>query len=608
MRIPIFIKEVLITITLLLAVAVPITYQSANQFEADSRKREEFFINELAAARAKEIDSIIKNAIEKTQNIGTMVVNSVNSSSEDVHNNITDAIARDKDLFAVDVYQILKDKIKLLKRVTNEERFTDLNYDSSYIDQLRKSQNFPIHSPTQGKIEIQNSSVPKGIALFSIGIPLIKDKDNRITHIALADFSLSRLQKSFTSDDPTRILFLVDSKGNVIAHQTESLALGRNNFKNAPFVSEALQNKEPRFQKRFLEKDKKSYYIGSRAKSALGTMVIAQTPEDVILEPAFLARRQSIYITGLVISGSLFLIFIFSMTLIKPIEVLATIIKVVAKGNFSVSARRLIKSKDEVGDLAIAFDKMTEGLKERDKVKTLFSKFHGSTIAEDLMNKKIGVGGLNKEVTVFFSDIRGFTKFSESRTPEEVVEMLNEYFGIMVRIIQQNHGIVDKFIGDAIMAVWGAPKGNPRDAHNAVRACLEMRKALDEMNRRRLAKQTQPIMIGMGLHSGRAISGTIGSDERMEYTVIGDSVNMASRIEASTKAFGADLLISESTAKIVESEFALEVAGNVEVKGKSQALSLLKVIGYKSKTGEVTPVKTPYSDYEREKADKIKIA
>jgi adenylate cyclase len=337
-------------------------------------------------------------------------------------------------------------------------------------------------------------------------------------------------------------------------------------------------------------------------------MIVAQTSEEIILEPANLAKRKSIFITGLVISASLFLIFIFTMTLIKPIEILATIIKVVARGNFSVSARRLIKSKDEVGDLAVAFDKMTEGLKERDKVKTLFSKFHGSTIAEDLMNKKIGIGGSNKEVTVFFSDIRGFTNFSESRTPEEVVEMLNEYFGIMVRIIQQNHGIVDKFIGDAIMAVWGAPKGSGRDPFNTVKACLEMRKGLEELNRKRIAKGTPPIMIGMGVHTGRAISGTIGSDERMEYTVIGDAVNMASRIESSTKAFGVDLLVSESTAHLIEGEFALDLAGSAEVKGKAQPLKLYRVVGYKSKTGEIIPITTPYSDYEKEKADKVKIA
>ncbi len=607
MRKPIFIRQVLFTLFILLFAAIPITYKSAMLFEQDSKKREDFFNIEAATSKSNEVNQIINNSIEKTHNIGSLIVELASDSSLDAQKKLEGAVARDRDLFAVDVYTIHADKIKLLRRITNENRFVDYKFDSSYIDQLRKSQNFPIHVLSQNKIEIQNSSVPKGIPLFTVGIPLVKEKDGTITHVALADFALTRLQKTFSAES-TRSLFLTDARGNVLAHQDEALALNRANIKSSPFVAEALSKNLPRFQKRFFDPQKKGYFLGAGVHSALDTIVFVQTSEDVILEPSRLAKREGIFITGLVISASLILIFLFSMTFTKPIEILNTIVKVVARGNFSVSAKRLIKNKDEVGDLAIAFDQMTEGLKERDKVKTLFSKFHGSSIAEDLMHKKIGVGGANKEVTVFFSDIRGFTKFSESRTPEEVVEMLNEYFGIMVRIIQQNHGIVDKFIGDAIMAVWGAPKGTPRDAFNAIRASLEMRKSLDELNRKRIAKRLPPIMIGMGVHTGRAISGTIGSDERMEYTVIGDTVNMTSRIESSTKAFGSDLLISESTASIVGQEFALELAGAAEVKGKTEPLKLYRVLGYLSKNGDVTLVKTPYSDYEKEKADKVKVA
>ena len=118
--------------------------------------------------------------------------------------------------------------------------------------------------------------------------------------------------------------------------------------------------------------------------------------------------------------------FLFSLTLSKPIEVLAELIKEIPKGNFNISARKKVTSHDEVGDLAVAFDHMTEGLKERDKVKNLFNKFHGSSVTENLLQQEVSVGGTRKEVTVFFSDIRGFTKFSEGHTPEEVVSMLNE--------------------------------------------------------------------------------------------------------------------------------------------------------------------------------------
>jgi adenylate cyclase len=250
---------------------------------------------------------------------------------------------------------------------------------------------------------------------------------------------------------------------------------------------------------------------------------------------------------------------------------------------------------------------MIIGLKERDKVKNILNKFHGSSITEDLLKNDIGLGGTRKDVTVFFSDIRGFTKFSEGHTPEEVVTMLNEYFQIMVSIITTNGGVVDKFVGDAIMAVWGAPNSTENDQLMAVKACLEMRVALAELNERRMARGESEIRIGMGLHSGPAISGTIGSTERMEYTVIGDTVNMASRIESSTKAFGADLLVSEDVVRPINSDFIFELAGTAEVKGKSEPIKMYKVKGA-IENGEHILIQTPYSDYEAEHAEKVKVA
>lgn len=609
MRFPIFIKTNLIAIILLLFAALPITIWSTNEFEKTSRYQEEDINLKLAFSKSNEINYIIDNAIEKARNLGTLALNAQSGTTPELESKLESAFSQNKDIYALDLYSIdpLTQKTKMIKRLTEAERFIAYKYDISYIDQLRKSQNFPTQDVIQGKILIQNSSMDKGIPLFTIGVPLAKDSTGQVSHILIADYSLARLQKSFSANG-YRTFFLVDEKGITLAHQDDKLALNRTNLSNHVIVEKAITSSEPNNQKRYFDNEKKAYFYGTYVRSALNTFIVSVVPEDVILLPARKVRHGSFFFLGILISISILGVFIFSISITNPIEKLASLIKVVAKGNFSVSARKLIRSKDEVGDLAKAFDNMTEGLKERDKVKTLFSKFHGSSITEDLLNKQVGVGGSNKEVTIFFSDIRGFTSFSESRSPEEVVNMLNEYFAIMVRIIQQNHGIVDKFIGDAIMAVWGAPKTTKRDAQNAVRACLEMRRALGELNQKRIAKGQPPILIGMGLHSGPAISGTIGSDERMEYTVIGDTVNMTSRIESSTKAFGTDLLISEATAQAVSDEYALEIAGSAEVKGKSEPLKLFKVIGFKSENGEITEVKTPYSSYEAEHADKVKVA
>jgi len=253
-------------------------------------------------------------------------------------------------------------------------------------------------------------------------------------------------------------------------------------------VQKAMSQKSPQFQTKFTDPDSDQTYFGAAVKTTFGATLISQISEATILEVSQEVKRRSIFVAGSAISLAIFFIFLFSMTLTSPIEKLAEMIKIVSKGNFDVKARSQVHSKDEVGDLAEAFDQMTDGLKERDKVKNLFSKFHGSSVADDLINNDIGVGGQNKEVVVFFSDIRGFTAFSEKRSPEEVVTMLNEYFAVMVALINKHGGVVDKFIGDAIMAIWGAPKGSEQDAFNAVRCCIEMRRALNELNEKRIAR------------------------------------------------------------------------------------------------------------------------
>jgi len=230
-----------------------------------------------------------------------------------------------------------------------------------------------------------------------------------------------------------------------------------------------------------------------------------------------------------------------------------------------------------------------------------------ASVTEELLKNEVGLGGKRKNVTVFFSDIRGFTDMSEKNTSEEIVSMLNEYFEVMVHVINKNGGVVDKFIGDAIMAVWGVPNEDENDAINAVKACLEMRLALNTLNESRINRGLVPIKIGMGLHSGEAISGQIGSSERMEFTVIGDAVNTASRIEGSTKSFGTDLLISTEVVSKIGDRYLLVQAGSAKVQGKKDQLTLFKVRGVLF-NGQEQIVETPYSTYEAVEDKKSKIA
>lgn len=336
-------------------------------------------------------------------------------------------------------------------------------------------------------------------------------------------------------------------------------------------------------------------------------MIMGEMTQASIMAPSKLAKDTSLFILGIILSLSFFFSVLFAHTLSKNLEKLKDFAHRIAQGDFDVEASKEIKSKDEIGILAEAFDDMTQGLRERDKIKNIFTKFHGSVITDTLMDQEDLRKGKTCEAVVFFSDIRGFTDFSQSRSPEEVVSMLNSYFEVMVGIINKHGGVVDKFVGDAIMAVWGAPNGTPEDARNAVLACLEMRQALAEFNQKRIEEGHTPIKMGMGLHAGQVVSGTIGSNDRLEYTVIGDTVNTASRIESSTKAFGTDLLISEEVVKRTEDQFLVTFAGSTKVKGKDAPLKLAKVQGYYDEELNPTIVKTPYSEYEAEDCDKVKV-
>jgi adenylate cyclase len=617
MRIPISTKLISVTILTVVASAAAITLISSEYFEKKAAEQIDIANLESAAGKAKEINNILTSFVDKSRVIGSVLLknsnldlgsttNNVGGDSNALKDDLLFNFTKDKNFIAVEVLKIDGSSLETVARRVKDDFFASYNLSGSYINQLREQQKFPIRNLALGNIEVKNSSYPKSPAMFTIGLPLVHDAQGKITHVVLAYIALSPLEKPFT-EPSERTQFLVDRSGEVLAHKEESKAFARLDMSSSPFVKKALAQTSTQYQTKFLDTESSQQFFGAAVSTSFGARVISETSEATILEVSNEVKRRSIFVAGCAVSAAIFFIFLFSMTLTSPIEKLAEMIKLVSKGNFEVKARDQVRSQDEVGDLAEAFDQMTEGLKERDKVKSLFSKFHGVAIAEDLISKDITVGGQTKEVVVFFSDIRGFTSFSENRTPEEVVEMLNEYFSVMVQLINAYGGVVDKFIGDAIMAVWGAPHGTVNDAKKAVRASLEMRKALEKLNQRRIARNQPPIHIGMGVHAGKAISGTIGSNERMEYTVIGNTVNTASRIEASTKAFGSDLLISESVIEKIGNNFLVELAGDAEVKGRSESIKMFKVRGYLAESGQYIEVKTAYSDYQAEGADKVKI-
>jgi adenylate cyclase len=201
---------------------------------------------------------------------------------------------------------------------------------------------------------------------------------------------------------------------------------------------------------------------------------------------------------------------------------------------------------------------------------------------DDFLN---ALGGTRRPMTVFFSDVRGFTSFAEKEDAHAIVGQLNEYLGEMVGIIFRHQGTVDKFMGDGIMAVWGnvVSEGVAKDAANAINAALEMLEKLKTLNDAWTTRGLTPFAIGIGLHHGEAVFGNIGSSEKMEPTVIGDTVNLASRVEGLTKKYGVTLCITQPLADLVADQFALRPVDLVQVVGKSRPVEILTVVGTRDK-------------------------
>lgn len=278
---------------------------------------------------------------------------------------------------------------------------------------------------------------------------------------------------------------------------------------------------------------------------------------------------QTIAISFMAIFYIIVAAYFISKSITDPIKELNKAMKKVAIGEIETKAH--IISSDEVGSLAKGFNLMTSGLRDRENIKRIFGHYVSTEIRDEILSGSFELGGQNVEATVLFADIRDFTTLSENNKPEKILAILNSYFTEMVEAITQNGGIVDKFIGDAIMAYFGPPKYEGNHAEQALAAAKEMLSRLDSYNLMQESKGLPKINIGIGINTGELIMGNIGSENRREFTIIGDTVNTASRIEGITKIYHKNILYSEATFKLLGSGIYL---GEVDLKGKQRKVKI----------------------------------
>jgi len=255
----------------------------------------------------------------------------------------------------------------------------------------------------------------------------------------------------------------------------------------------------------------------------------------------------------------------------------------VEEGSFNVALDT--SRADEFGRVAEGINNMIRGLVQRERIREAFGHFVAPEVAKDFLERYISdknklLGGEKKQLTVLFSDIRNFTPLAESMEPEALTEFLNSYFSEMVIAVRSNGGVIDKFMGDAIMAIFGLIPNTQRSQQaQAIDAALEMIQRLESFNQTR--KQTNPdapkITAGIGIHSGEVVAGYIGSEDRLEFTVVGQNVNIAARIEGQCTHPAPSLLFSETLAQQIENDFAIQKVLTTELKGVSDLVTLFTI-------------------------------
>lgn len=300
-------------------------------------------------------------------------------------------------------------------------------------------------------------------------------------------------------------------------------------------------------------------------------------PLEVYLDRLADLRRTIVQVSLAAALATLVLGLVFARRLTRPISALTRGVARVAAGDLSSSLP--VESKDEVGQLTRAFNGMIEGLRQRDFIRNTFGRYVSPEIARTLLESPEGLrlGGEKREVTILMSDLRGYTRLAEESDPAIVVQTLNGYLGRMTEIIVAHGGTIDEFIGDAIFAIFGAPLAMPDHPTRAAACALAMQLAMDDVNRENAARGLPRLDMGIGLNTGEAVVGNIGSEKRAKYGVVGSVVNLAARVEAST--VGGQILLSPYTYERIRDLAEVGPPMPVTFKGIKEPLPLYELRG-----------------------------
>ena len=292
------------------------------------------------------------------------------------------------------------------------------------------------------------------------------------------------------------------------------------------------------------------------------TLYSPMTPASVLQH-----LRTELFFNALIFMGvGAWLTFLVSGNLTGPLQEIVRVLRRVKDGDFNRKVQ--VTSNDEIGYTGDAINEMTDGLRERDFIKETFGKYVAAEVRDEVLSGRVSLDGEVKEVTILFADLRDFTPMTESHPPQLVVRIINRYFEAMGEAIQQEKGLVLQFLGDEIYAVFGAPVYRPDHPVRALKAAVSMNRRLVDLNAKFEQQGWPPLRHGIGIHSGEVVAANIGSPDRLSYLLVGDTVNLASRLQGLSKKVGEDIVVSESTKNRAADRFRFRSIAEAGIRGK----------------------------------------
>lgn len=461
--------------------------------------------------------------------------------------------------------------------VYNKEFLKSNNISTPLIDAYFSTNRGLMQSAENGSPKIANASPYFSFAMLGLFYKMNVDKKPQVVSVLYASDKLAESISTGRINES----FLINDRGVILLTSNPDVMIKASDMSANEFVKQVLEENDSGKQIRYTDSQGIEYIAACKKITDANCRVITQVKCDVVLEAIRITTRRNIALTAAILSIAIIVIWIFAKTISVPLIELTEVTDQINQGNFNTELFDSLNTKrtDEIGILNLSTKN------ERDILNTVTS-LTNKGVTKAIVRKEIDFNPHLKDVTVFFSDIRGFTAISDGfnkrfgdKSAAEIIGFLNDYMSRMVNCISITGGVVDKFEGDAVMAAWGVlrddnlenedeqhKKNVKLDALSAIRATVAMRYSLMKYNKdaeeftekhknEPLAQYKPHIRIGCGLNSGRATVGFMGSSEKMEFTSIGDAVNLASRTESSNKPCGTDILITQDTYSILKNDF-----------------------------------------------------